>query len=409
MPIYRYIAFNKKGKEEKGIIDASNLIAARKTLRVKGLYVKTMAEDSEKKERELFPFLTKLLYRVPRRDVGLFARQLGTLIDAGIPLDRSLANIIEQTENEYLKKALIQIRADVVEGESLSESLKKHGAIFPPMYYNLISIGEKTGAYEQTLVRLADLEDANQAMRNKITTAMFYPLIMMSLLGSILIFLLAVVFPQIEQLFVQMNAELPLVTRIVIGVSHIFTRWWSLLLFVGSVGGSIYFFKKWKSQPKGRETWERFILTKPVIGVLNRKVILARFSRNLGVMLQSRVPLISALQVIAKVVDHLVFEKEILVAIERIKEGTKMTDALRDSVIVNQMMLGMLSAGEASDRIPEMVGKIADVLEDDVDASIQKLSTMLEPAMMVVMGGMITLIMTAVMLPMYNLTKQMQL
>jgi len=408
MPIYKYIALNRKGKEEKGIVDASNPTAARKSLRTRGLYVKTIAQDQEKKERELFPFLTKLLYRVSRRDVSVFARQLGTLIDAGIPLDRALANIIEQTENEYLKKALIEVRAGVVEGEHLSDALRKHQAIFPPMYYNLISVGEKTGAYEQALLRLADLEDANIQMKNKVMTAMFYPLIMMMLLGGILIFLLAVVFPQIEQLFVQMNAELPLVTRIVIGTSHIFTTPWKLILFALVAGGATYLFIRWKARPEGREALERFLLTKPIIGILQRKIILARFSRNLGVMLESRVPLISALQVVSKVVDNLIFEKEITVAIEKIKEGSKVTDALKDSIIMNQMTLGMLAAGEASDSIPAMVSKIADVLDDDVDSSIQKLSTLLEPMMMVVMGAMITLIMTAVMLPMYNLTKQMQ-
>ncbi len=406
MAIYSYVALNRKGKQEKGIVDATNPAAARRQLKGKGLYVKSIAEDQEKKDRELFPFLTKLLYRVPRRDVGLVARQLGTLLSAGLPIERSLANIIEQTENIYLKKSLIEIRAAVVGGMSLAESMEQHPAIFPTLYHNLVRVGEKTGTFEQALLRLADLEDANQALKNKVTTAMFYPLIMLTLLGGIMIFLLAVVFPQIQALFVQMNAELPLITRIVMGVSNMLTSWRIILPFI-VFGGGGYFFQRWKSSPDGRRTWEALLLKQPFLGSMLRKVILARFSRNLGVMLQSRVELIVARHVVAQVVDHSIFSQEIEEAITKIKEGAKITDAFRDSVIMTQMVMGMLSAGEVSDRVPEMVGKIADIMDDDVESSVQKFSQLLEPAMMVLMGGVITIMMTAIMLPMYNLTKQM--
>lgn len=407
MPIYRYTAFNKRGKEEKGIIDAGTPAQARKVLKLKGLYVKKLEQDREKKERELFPFLAKIIYRVPRRDVAVFVRQLGTLLEAGLPVDRSLANIIETTENEPLKKAMIQIRADVVEGETLSEALAKHPAIFPQLYHNLVSVGEKTGTYEQSLLRLADLEDANLALKNKVTTALFYPVIMLMLLGAIIVFLLAVVFPQIQSMFVQMNVELPLITRIVIGASNLMTSWMVLLPIV-LFGGGYYAFARWKETPQGRTSWESFLLKLPFIGGMIRKVILARFSRNLGVMLQSRVPLIVSLQIVSKVVDHAIFESEVNVAIGKIKEGSSITDSLRDSTIVSPMLMGMLSAGEASDRVPEMIDRIADVLDDDLDATIQKLSTLLEPFMMVVMGGVIVVMMVSIMLPMYNLTQQMQ-
>lgn len=409
MPIYRYNAFNRKGKEEKGIVDASSPAAARRVLRGKGLYVKVLEEDQEKKDRELFPFLAKILYRVPRRDVGLVARQLGTLLNAGLPLDRSLANIIDQTENEYLKKALIEVRSKVVEGEKLSEALKRHPAIFPPLYYNLISVGERTGTYEDSLLRLADLEESNEQLRLKVTTALFYPIIMLSLLGAILVFLLAVVFPQIQQMFVQMNAELPLITRIVLSASNMLTTPWKVLTVVLIVGGISYFFQRWKATPEGSVAYENFMLKVPVVGSLKRKVVLARFSRNLGVMLANRVPLITALQVVSQVVEHRIFEKEVETAIVRIKEGSKMTEGFADSTIVTHMLMGMLSAGEVSDTVPEMINRIADVLDQEVDAAIQKMSTLLEPAMIVLMGGAIVIIMAAILLPMYNLTKQLQI
>ncbi len=408
MPIYRYVALNRRGKEEKGIVDAPNPAQARKNLRGKGLYVRNLSQDREKKERELFPFLTQMLYRVPRKDVGLFARQLGTLLDAGLPLDRSLASITETVENEFLKKAIIEIRANVVEGETLSDAMQKHPAIFPPVYYNLVSVGEKTGAYEQALLRLADLEDANQALKNKVVTAAFYPLIMLFMLGGIMLFMLGVVFPKIQELFTQVDAELPMITKIVIGVSDFVASGKILFLFLFG-GGAYYLFHRWKSQPDGRLLWEKFLLRIPVIGPLRKKILLTRFARNLGVMLENRVPLIAALQVVSKVVDSAIFGTEIETAITRLKEGSKISDAFKDSVIINKMTLGMLNAGELSDSVPQMVSKIADVLDNELDANIARLSQLLEPIMIVIMGGMIVLIMVAILLPMYNLTRQIRM
>lgn len=407
MPVFRYTAVNRKGKNEKGIIDATTASSARQILRSRGLIVRQLAEDEEKRDRELFPFLAKILYRVPRKDVSLFVRQLGTLLDAGIPLDRSLQNIIEQTENPYLKKALIEIRGDIIEGESLSQALAKHSAIFPDMYTNLVAVGEQTGTYEKALLRLADLEEANLRMQNKVLSALFYPMILIFILGIVMVFLMTVVIPQIQELFATLNAELPLLTRAVIAVSKLFTIPWILIPFL-LIGGGVIGFQKWVSKPAGRRQFEELVLRTPLIGTLIQKSLLARFARNLGVMLESRVSLIVALQVTARVVNHSIFSGEILQAIDRIREGSGITDGFRDSVVLTQMVRGMLAAGEATDRVAPMIVKLADILEDEVDATVQRFSTLLEPAMMVFMGLMIGGIMGAILMPMYNLTKQLQ-
>lgn len=407
MPVFRYTAVNRKGKNEKGIIDATTASSARQILRSRGLIVRQLAEDEEKRDRELFPFLAKILYRVPRKDVSLFVRQLGTLLDAGIPLDRSLHNIIEQTENPYLKKALIEIRGDIIEGESLSQALAKHSAIFPDMYTNLVAVGEQTGTYEKALLRLADLEEANLRMQNKVLSALFYPMILIFILGIVMVFLMTVVIPQIQELFASLNAELPLLTKAVIGASKLFTVPWILIPFL-LIGGGVIGFQKWVSKPAGRRQFEELVLRTPLIGTLIQKSLLARFARNLGVMLESRVSLIVALQVTARVVNHSIFSGEILQAIDRIREGSGITDGFRDSVVLTQMVRGMLAAGEATDRVAPMIVKLADILEDEVDATVQRFSTLLEPAMMVFMGLMIGGIMGAILMPMYNLTKQLQ-
>jgi general secretion pathway protein F len=408
MPVYKYIAIDRKGKQIKGILDAPSSTQARRVLRQKNLYVKSLEEDIEKRERELFPFLTKILYRVPRKEVALFVRELGTLLDAGLPLDKSLTNIIEQTENIFLKKAIIEIKSDVLEGESLSKAIAKHPAIFPEVYSNLIQVGEQTGTYERALLRLADLEEANLKLRNKVITALFYPLIMLFFLGGIMTFLLSVVIPQIQEMFVQLNVELPLITRIVIAFSELFVSY-KIIFPITFFTIAVYLFIRWYNTEQGRLKFEDITLRIPLLGSLLQKVVLARFSRNLGVMLENRVPLITALQIVAKIVNHKIFEKEINEAIDKIKEGTKFSEAFANSRIMTYMVKGMISAGESSDSLANMVLKIADILDDEVDAIIQRFSTLIEPAMIVLMGGMIAIIMSAILLPIYNLTRYIEI
>ncbi|TGM56724.1 type II secretion system F family protein [Leptospira vanthielii] len=406
MPLFTYVAFNRKGKEEKNIIDAVNLQAARNKLKAKGLYVRSIQEDREKEERELFPFLSKLLYRIPRKDVGLFCKQLGTLIGAGIPLDKCLLSIIDQVENIYFKKVLIEMRADITEGMSLSESMKKHKTVFPDQYPSLISVGESTGNYEDTLHRLAELEEKSSELKSKVQVAMIYPMIMGLLSLGVSIFLLVVVIPQIEQLFASFDAKLPLLTRGVIFLSYVLTNYW--LLILGAIVGGLLGFMKWKSSGEGKKTWDKFLLRLPVIGTLLRKILVSNFARNLSILLMNRVPLIVSLNIVSDVVGHTVFKEEIESAIIKIKEGGKLSDSLQGSQVLPQMVLGMLSAGEASDKVPEMMNKLSEIYESEVDTAIKSLTQSLEPMMIIVMGGIIFTIMAAIMTPMYKLTQEIQ-
>lgn len=406
MPLYTYIAFGKNGKEDKGIVDAPSVQAARNKLKAKGLYVRTIQEDSEKKERELFPFLTAILYRIPRKSIALFVRQLGTLIGAGIPLDRSLANIIEQTENQNFKKVIIEMRTAITEGSSLSQSMEKHPNIFPRQYPSLISVGEKTGEYEKTLLRLADLEDASAELKNKVQVAMIYPFIMGALSFSVAIFLLMVVIPQIQELFAQFDAELPLITRIVIGISNFLTGyWWTLPI---GIGGGAYSFIRWKNSTVGKPKWDSFVLKIPIFGTLLKKMIVSSFARNLGVLLANRVSLIIALEISSNSVNNYIFQSEMKSSIGKVKEGIKLSESLQGSQVLSPMFLGMIAAGEISDTVPDMMNKLADIFDNEVDSAIKSMTQSLEPMMIVVMGGLIFTIMAAIMTPMYKLTQQIQ-
>jgi type II secretory pathway component PulF len=406
MALFTYVAFNRKGKEEKGIVDANNIQGARTKLKGKGLYVKSIAEDREKQERELFPILSKLLYRIPRKDVGIFAKQLGTLLGAGIPLDKCLGSIVDQTENIYLRKVIIQIRADITEGLSLSESMKKHPDIFPEQYPSLISVGEQTGDYELTLNRLAELEEKSNELKSKVQVAMVYPFIMGGLSVLVAIFLLTVVIPQIQELFSQFDAELPLITRIVIGLSHALTNYYHVMIGTFIIG--TYIFIRFKNSKEGKKKWEAFLLKVPIIGSLMRKVMISNFSRSLSVLLMNRVPLISSLQIVGKIVNNHIFLTEIYGAIDRVKEGGKLSDSLANSQILPQMVIGMIAAGEASDRVPQMMDKLSEIYEGEVENTIKSMTQSLEPIMIIVMGGLIFTIMAAIMTPMYTLTKNIQ-
>ncbi len=406
MALYTYIAFNKSGKEVKDIIEANNLQGARNKLKVKGLYVKSIKEDEEKKERELFPFLAKILYRVPRKQVELFIRQLGTLVGAGIPLDKSLNNISEQVENKNLKKIIIDLRASITEGQSLSQAMTKYPDVFPEQFSSLISVGEKTGEYENTLIRLADLEEASSDMKASVQVAMIYPLIMGIVSLFVAVFLLVVVVPQIQELFNQFDTELPLITRIVIGISDAITGyWWLMLLTI--FGGSIAL-SKWKSSEEGKKIWDKYFLKIPIFGTLTRKVLVSSFARNLGVLLNSRVSLITSLVIVSKVVNNYVFQTEINLAIAKIKEGEKLSSSLQNSTILSPMVLGMISAGEISDTVPGMMTKLSEIYDKEVNNAIKSMTQSLEPIMIIVMGAVIFTIMAAIMTPMYKLTQEIQ-
>jgi type II secretory pathway component PulF len=338
--------------------------------------------------------------------VGLFSKMLGTLLGAGIPLDRCLMSIIDQVENVYLKKVIIEMRADITEGLSLSESMKKHPTVFPDQYPSLIAVGESTGNYEDTLHRLAELEEKSAELKSKVQVAMIYPVIMGALSLAVSVFLLIVVIPQIEQLFASFNATLPLITRIVIGLSYFLTNYWWLII-ISLIGGSLGF-AKWKATENGIKVWDRFLLKVPVIGSLLKKVLVSNFARNLSILLMNRVPLIVSLNIVSDVVNHTVFREEITAAIIKIKEGGKLSDSLQGSQILSQMVLGMLNAGEASDKVPEMMTKLSEIYESEVDTAIKSLTQSLEPIMILVMGGIIFTIMAAIMTPMYKLTQEIQ-
>lgn len=403
MAIFQYEAFTASGEKVNGVIEAPNAQAAQKKLRSQSLFVRQLNEDTAKRDRELFPFLSKILYRISRKEIGIFARQMGTLLGAGIAIDDALQSIWEQTENPSLKKVVLQMKEAITEGKTLSQAFGVHKDIFPPVYENMVKVGEATGGYEKTLHRLAELEEKNEELKGKAITALIYPAIMFFLSVFVVFFLLTSVVPQIEMIFASFQGELPLPTRIVLGISNLLQNFWAVGLVL--IGLGIYGFIRYRATPVGKQKTDALILRLPFFGSLQKKLQVGRFARNLGTLLESNVSLLGALEIVTGTIGNRVFQDELIKAGKKISEGSTIRDAIRDSQVIPQMARGMIAAGESTDRLPELLIKVAIILESEVDAAVKRMTNALEPIMIVVMGGLVAAIMAAIMMPLYKMTE----
>lgn len=406
MPIYEYHAFNQNGQAVTGHIDAPNPQSAQSKLKKQSLYVKELKEDTGKRDRQRFPFLSKLLYNIPRKEIGLFIRQLATLLGAGIAINDALGDIIEQTRNKNLQKIIIEIKAKVVEGKSLSEAMGEHKEVFPPIYENMVKIGEATGNYETLLSRLADVEDKNAELRGKAISSLIYPVFMLILSVAVVFFMLTFVVPQISNIFSSFNATLPLPTRIIIGLSNLVVHTWHLqILGFMLVMYAVYAYRK---TPQGKTKFDETLVKFPIFGKLLIKLETSRFTRNLGILLHSNVPLLKALEIVAETAGNEAFKKELQNSAKKIEEGSSLVESLGDSKFIPHMIRGMMSAGEASDRLGEMTLKAATIQENELDTAVRGLTSALQPIMILALGGIIFFILISVMLPIFKLSSLIQ-
>ncbi len=403
MAHYQYTAFSNAGQKVTGVIEAISPQAATQKLKSQNLYVREIREDSAKRDRDLFPFLSNILYRIKRKEAGIFTRQLGTLLGAGIPLNEALSDISEQTENPHLRKIIQEMKQQVIEGKSLSEAIKQHTNVFPPVYESMIRVGEATGNYEPTLKRLADLEERNEELKARAITAMIYPGFMLFISVAVVFFLMTSVVPQLSDLFGGFKAELPLITRIVIALSGFFSSFWYVMIL--AMFGGVYAFVRYRKTKEGKMKTDRMIMNIPFFGSLLRRIQVGLFCRNMGILIESQVPLLDALKIVSATVTNSIFVEELNAAAQQIKEGSSLRESLKASVILPQMARGMIAAGESTDRLAELLIKAAEIMESEVDSAVRRMTQSLEPIMIVFLGGIVAAIMAAVMLPMYKMTE----
>jgi general secretion pathway protein F len=331
-------------------------------------------------------------------------RQLSTLLSAGLPLVPSLTTLVAQTTHPQLKKTLARIKEEVNEGNSLTAGMSLFPQIFSPFYINMVKAGEASGMINLVLERLADFNESQQALRSKIRAALAYPLIMFLIGALVIFFLVTFVVPNITQIFEEMHQTLPLVTIVLIAVSSFLKSFWWLL--AGLVG--IAFFTVQYTllrTEKGKYLWDKIKFKAPVIGILNQKIAVARFSRTLGTLLQSGVPLLTSLEIVANVVNNRLMADAIRQAAKDVEEGQSLSLPLRKNKLFPPLASEMIAVGEQSGTVEIMLQRIADAFETETSASIMTMTSLLEPLMILVMGFLVGFIVISVLLPIFEMNQ----
>jgi general secretion pathway protein F len=405
MPVYEYTALNDKGNKLKGIIDAQSTVAARQKLRESNIYLTDLQETSgAKKDSSLKQSLGGLFRKVGSREMTVMTRQLATLLGAGLPLVQSLTTLIAQTSHPQLKTILAQIKEEVNEGSSLSHTMTHYPQVFPAFYLNMVRAGEASGTLHLVLERLADFSEKQQALKGRVRAALAYPLFMFLIGSVVLFFLVAFVVPNVTKIFDEMHQTLPLITILLIGVSRFLeTFWWIILAgLLGAFVALKYFLSKTQ---KGRTLLDRTLLALPVIGPMNRKMAVARFSRTLGTLLESGVPLLASLEIVRNIVGNSLISDAIQKAGNEVREGQSLSAPLARSGLFPVISVEMISVGEQSGNLEPMLYRIAEAYEKEVESSITMLTSLLEPIMILVMGLIVGFIVVSILLPIFEMNQ----
>jgi general secretion pathway protein F len=395
-------------KKVKGTMEADSPKMLRQLLKQRGIYVTQIGAGRKSGQSILSAEVdfAELFEKVTPQDISIFTRQLATLVKARIPLTDSLAACVEQVDKPKLKKILVRIRSDVNEGVSFAQALDKYRDVFGPLYSSMVRSGEASGTLDAVLVRLAEFSEASVKLRQSISSAMMYPLIMISVGSLILTGLFIFVIPQITQIFADTGQVLPLVTRIIIGISHFLQDYAILVVFM--LGAMYWLFKRYIKKDSGRRKWDKVKLKIPVFGELFLLVDLSRFTKTLATLLKSGVPLLTALDITKNVLGNQILLESVEDARVAVKEGHALATPLKESGRFPPMLVHMISVGERSGALEEMLGVVAETYENQVENKVSRLTTLLEPLMIVFMGATIGVIVFAVLMPILQMNEFVQ-
>jgi len=346
-------------------------------------------------------FIAKITGRITSKDKIVFTRQLATLIGAGLPLAQSLNTVLEQTENKKLQSIVQDITASVEGGKSLSDSFAKHPTVFDPVFLSLVGAGEMSGTLDDALQRVANQQEKDAAMASKIKGAMTYPIIVLVVIFAVMAFMMFTVVPQVEKLYHDLKRELPVLTQIMVGTADFLVNFWWIVLIVVVVGG--YFFVQYLKTESGVKMVDTFKLKVPIFGPMFRKLYMGRFMRTGQTLLGTGVSMLDMLRITSSAVNNSIIAKSITRAADKVKGGKALSESLKPENYILPLVPQMIKIGEQSGRIDEMMGKTAQVYEDELDEQVRTISTAIEPVLMVVLavvaGGMVA----AILLPIYSL------
>ncbi|MEM9863973.1 MAG: type II secretion system inner membrane protein GspF [Myxococcota bacterium] len=402
MGIYAYRGINAAGKDVKGLKDADSAKALRQLLKREGVLVTEVLEQAEaaKKNAREIDF-KKMFRRVKTVDLSIATANLATLVKAGIPLVEALTALIEQTEQPELKAAFTEARDKVNEGTSFADALRLHPKYFTNLYVNMVSAGEASGNLEVVLDRLAGFLDAQVKLEGKVRGALAYPAVMFVMSILIIALMMVVVVPKVTNIFEGFGEALPWYTELLIFVSGVFTDYWWLLIIL--FGGGVYAFVRWRSTEEGRAKWDRWILGLPLFGPLLLRVAVARFSRTLGTLLSSGVPVLQAMEITRNVLGN----KELMEVIDdaraSVREGDGLSKPLKSSGKFPPMVTHMIAIGERTGQLEAMLDNVADAYDQQVEVQVQAMSSVLEPLIIVIMGGIVGGIAAAILSPLLQI------
>ncbi|TKB09081.1 type II secretion system F family protein [Desulforhopalus sp. IMCC35007] len=397
MPTYIWKGKNSYGEKRKGELEAPDLSSATsqvKRLRISNAVVKEKPKDILAE----IPFFKP---NVTGKDIVIFTRQLSTMIDAGLPLVQGLEILEKQQSNTTFKSALGEIRLDVEAGSTLADAMRKKPKIFDNLFTNMIEAGETGGILDTILSRLAVFMEKSMALKKKIKGAMTYPAICLAISLLITAIILVFVVPVFSKMFEDFGSTLPLPTQIVVDISDFFKN--NFFYFIIAIVFLVMGVKKFYSTEKGQKAIDKGLLHAPVIGMLLRKVAVAKFTRTLSTMLQSGVPILEALQVVAKTAGNKVIETAVFRVGDSIAEGRPLADPLEETGVFPNMVVQMINVGESVGALDAMLEKIADFYDEEVDQAVENLTAMIEPFMMVFLGGMIGGLVVAMYLPIFKI------
>jgi type IV pilus assembly protein PilC len=397
MPVFVWKGIDRTGGKKKGEIEADNATIARQLLVRKGINVKGF----KPKPKDLGEYIPILRQKVKERDLVLFVRQFSTMIDAGLPLVQSLDILQEQQANPTFKQVIRRVRRDVEEGATFSDAVRQHPKVFDHLFVNLVAAGEVGGILDVILNRLAAYIEKIASLKKKVKSAMTYPAIVIAIAVIVVAVILIYVIPVFASLFKDAGAQLPAMTLIVLAMSNFTQSYfhWIILAFILFVMG----LRRVRQTEKGGAFFDRLVLRLPVFGMLIRKVAVARFTRTLGTMLASGVPILDGLDIVAATSGNSVIENALRKARAAISEGRPVAEPLHETNVFPMMVTQMIAVGEATGALDSMLGKIADFYDEEVDTAVDALTSLLEPMLIVFLGVTIGFLLLAMYLPIFQI------
>ncbi len=399
MPKFNWEAINKAGGAQKGVIEAATVDAVEAQLKKNGFSKITIKGESKGFNIKLPSFGGGV--KISEKDLVIFTRQFSTMIDSGLPLVQCLEILASQQENKSFQEVLYKVKDSVESGSTFADALEKHPKVFDNLFVNLVAAGEIGGILDTILTRLAAYIEKSMKLKKQIKGAMVYPITIMSIAVVVVGVILIFVIPTFAKMFADFGGELPAPTKIVIALSNFLVRYF--LVLIGGFYGIIWAIKKYYNTPAGRKNIDRMALKAPIAGPLIRKVAVAKFTRTLGTMVSSGVPIMDGLEIVAKTAGNKIVEEAIYSVRQAISEGKTMAEPLAACGVFPPMVVQMISVGEATGAMDAMLNKIADFYDDEVDDAVGAMTAMMEPLLMVFLGTTVGGLVVAMYLPIFKL------